>query len=416
MFKKYFLVAIFFYSSKSIGQTYTYDNLNRITIATYPNSTQETFSYDANGNRINSTVTSATCPGTQTTFYAGTNAAENTYQWQMDNGNGFVNISNDYVHSGVTTPVLILKAAPTSWYGRNYRCAITGPSGTTYSQPSTLKFSLVWVGGKSTAWEEPQNWNCTGAIPDANTDVIINGNTINYPVVSFPAACKSLRLAQGTVLNILGNKFLEIGMPWTVTDIDGNKYPIVTICNKNWTARNLEVTRYRNGDVIPQVQDSAAWSNLTTGAWCYYQNNTANGTVYGKLYNWYAVNDPRGLAPMGWHIPTEAEWNSLADTCLGGSATAGDKIKSTGILENGTGLWQGSYNNSTNSSGFSGLPAGSRNPTQGFSNLGFAGIWWSASQTSAANSSFREADFMMPELSPGNFSKKLGISVRCVKD
>ena len=80
--------------------------------------------------------------------------------------------------------------------------------------------------------------------------------------------------------------------------------------------KNLDVSKYRNGDDIPQVTDATTWANLTTGAWCYYENNTANGTVYGKLYNWFAVNDPRGLAPSGWHIPSQAEWVTLQN-CLG---------------------------------------------------------------------------------------------------
>ena len=76
----------------------------------------------------------------------------------------------------------------------------------------------------------------------------------------------------------------------------------VTIGKQTWMKKNLDVSRYRNGDVIPEVADLSTWVNLTTGAWCYYENKSDNGTTYGKLYNWYAVNDPRGLAPAGWHI------------------------------------------------------------------------------------------------------------------
>jgi uncharacterized protein (TIGR02145 family) len=95
---------------------------------------------------------------------------------------------------------------------------------------------------------------------------------------------------------------------------------------------NLNVSHYRNGDVIPQVTDPTAWSSLTTGAWCYYNNDTANGTVYGKLYNWYAVNDPRGLSPQGWHVPTDAEWTNLT-SCLGGESLAGGKMKATTLWD-----------------------------------------------------------------------------------
>ena len=85
----------------------------------------------------------------------------------------------------------------------------------------------------------------------------------------------------------------------------------ITIGNQNWMVKNLDVSTYRNGDSIPQVQDSTDWANLKTGAWCYYDNDPANGAIYGKLYNWYAVNDPRGLAPEGWKVPTDAEWTIL---------------------------------------------------------------------------------------------------------
>ena len=99
----------------------------------------------------------------------------------------------------------------------------------------------------------------------------------------------------------------------------------VQIGNQTWTKENLDVATYRNGDPIPEVQAASTWSTLTTGAWCYYANNTANGTTYGKLYNWYAVNDPRGLAPNGYHIPTDAEWTTLS-TYLGGVPIAGGKM------------------------------------------------------------------------------------------
>jgi uncharacterized protein (TIGR02145 family) len=105
----------------------------------------------------------------------------------------------------------------------------------------------------------------------------------------------------------------------------------VTIDTQTWTTKNLDVSNFRNGDTIPHVQDKNAWAKLTSGAWCYYENNNANydsiGSIYGKLYNWYAVNDPRGLAPNGYHIPTHAEWNILRDN-LGGEEIAGAKMKS----------------------------------------------------------------------------------------
>jgi len=103
----------------------------------------------------------------------------------------------------------------------------------------------------------------------------------------------------------------------------------VKIGNQVWMSTNLNVDIYRNGDIIPQVTDPTAWAELTTGAWCYYNNDSLKGAIYGKLYNWYAVNDPRGLAPKGWHIPTDEEWITLVNS-LGGDTVAGGKMKSTG--------------------------------------------------------------------------------------
>src|ERR1022692_1573344 len=104
------------------------------------------------------------------------------------------------------------------------------------------------------------------------------------------------------------------------------QFKSVSIGKQTWMAENLNVTSYRNGDKIPQVQDANEWSKLTTGAWCYYQNKTEYGFIYGIMYNWYAVNDSRGLAPKGWHIPSDAEWLEMINI-LGGTNEAGIKMK-----------------------------------------------------------------------------------------
>ena len=159
----------------------------------------------------------------------------------------------------------------------------------------------------------------------------------------------------------------------------------VTICTQVWATKNLDVTTYSDGTVIPQVTDPSAWANLTTGAWCYSNNDPANGAVYGKLYNWYAVAgiydaaslaDPtlrKKLAPNGWHVPTDAEWTTLT-TCLGGASVAGGKMKETG-----TAHWQSPNTAATNSSGFTGLPGGICSNDGTFNLSGSNGIWWSLS-------------------------------------
>ena len=183
--------------------------------------------------------------------------------------------------------------------------------------------------------------------------------------------------------------------------------PSIQIGNQTWTSINLDVTTYRNGDAIPQVQDADTWFNLSTGAWCYYENNTPNGNTYGKLYNWYAIKDPRGLAPNGYHIPTDAEWTILT-TYLGGESVAGTKMKST------TG-WQNN-GNGTNTSGFSGLPGGYRYNNGLFSLIGSFGNWWSSSESSTNFAWCRYLQSSNGSLYRNNSFKQNGISVRCLKD
>jgi uncharacterized protein (TIGR02145 family) len=114
-----------------------------------------------------------------------------------------------------------------------------------------------------------------------------------------------------------------------VTDYDGNVYNTVTIGTQTWMTEDLRVTHYRNGDLIPNVAETAAWNNLTTGAYCNYDNDKRNSATYGRLYNWYAVISGANLAPSGWHVPTDAEWTTLT-TYLGGEGVAGGKLKESG--------------------------------------------------------------------------------------
>lgn len=184
--------------------------------------------------------------------------------------------------------------------------------------------------------------------------------------------------------------------------------PEIQIGTQIWMTRNLNVSRYRNGDPIPQVTDPTQWASLTTGAWCYYQNSLANGRVYGKLYNWFAVNDPRGLAPVGYHIPSNNELNTLI-TFLGGVTVAGGKMKAT------TG-WSSPNIGATNSSSFSALPGGICNYDGPYDFIGDEGDWWS----STADTSVLAWSLVLfsenASAERSNDSKKNGFSVRCVKD
>ena len=196
----------------------------------------------------------------------------------------------------------------------------------------------------------------------------------------------------------------------TVSDIDGNIYKIVTIGNQKWTKSNLNVSRYRNGDPIPQVQDPTQWGNLTTGAWCYNNNSTTNGIVYGKLYNWYAVSDLRGLAPQGYHIPTDAEWIILTDY-LGGGNVAGGKMK-----EIGTTHWASPNSAATNSSAFTGLPGGCRYTDGTFNNDGRWAFWWSSSEIITTYAYYYALYYTFGITLRNTYSETGGYSVRCLRD
>ena len=198
----------------------------------------------------------------------------------------------------------------------------------------------------------------------------------------------------------------------TVTDVDGNVYPTVIIGTQTWTKTNLNVSHYRNGDVIPQVTDPTAWANLTTGAWCYYNNDPANGAIYGKLYNWYAANDSRGLAPIGYHIPTDAEWTTLTDY-LGGLNVAGGKMK-----ENGINHWKTPNTGATNESNFTGRPGGYRNANGTINKIGEISGWWSLSVSSQSNNyCYWYVINYTSKIAIRNAADiKVGSSVRCLKD
>lgn len=185
----------------------------------------------------------------------------------------------------------------------------------------------------------------------------------------------------------------------------------VTIGTQVWMTKNLNVDKFRNGDPIPQAKTSEEWYRAAENkqpAWCYYENDTANGAKYGKLYNWYAVSDSRGLAPVGYHIPSDAEWEKLVDY-LGGEEIAGSKMKSKqGWAEDGNG---------TNSSGFSGLSGGYRYDNGPFVLVGKGGYWWSSTEYDTYNAWFRSLGYDVRGVTRWYYgNKEKGYSVRCLRD
>ena len=202
-----------------------------------------------------------------------------------------------------------------------------------------------------------------------------------------------------------------IGIGWPNASAGGGiAPPTVVIGSQTWTLKNLDVDTYADGTAIPQVTDPIEWAALTTGAWCYYNNDPANGAIYGKLYNWYAISDPRGLAPTGYHVPTETEWDTLT-TYLGGVAVAGGKIKETGIVH-----WNTPNTAATNESLFTALPGGLKLVDAGFFGIGNVGLWWTSSENTITNSWFRRAFYNTAAVDRANVSKVFGLSIRLIKN
>jgi uncharacterized protein (TIGR02145 family) len=187
------------------------------------------------------------------------------------------------------------------------------------------------------------------------------------------------------------------------TDADGNDYPVVQIGTQIWMAENLKTTKFRDGTIIPHEMEKSKWKNLSSSAYCNYNNDPNLAMSFGRLYNSYCVNDSRNIAPEGWHVPTKEEWSTLIEY-VGGKSVAGSKLKSTG-----TTIWSSTNTNATNEFGFSALPGGHR--WQG--DFGYAqvyGVWWSVSTTFAMYSGYDNVDTgYLPY-------KTNGCSVRCVKD
>jgi uncharacterized protein (TIGR02145 family) len=235
---------------------------------------------------------------------------------------------------------------------------------------------------------------------------IAQRNAITNPAIGlviFCSDCEELDMFNGTIWKTMA------GTAACVSPI----LNFVKICDQTWMLNNLSVAKYRNGDDIPQVTDPTTWGNLTTGAWCWYNNDSAtNAAIYGRLYNWYAVNDPRGLAPSGWHIPSDAEWTALG-TCLQGVQNAGGLMKETGTIH-----WANPNYAATNSSGFTGLPGGLRYTIGSvtYVDLKIYGYWWSSTAWGNTNAMGRLLSNTSSSLDSPIFYKTLGISVRCVKD
>lgn len=290
------------------------------------------------------------------------------------------------------------------------------PSNLTGTVASSTQINLSWTdnstnetGFKIERKTETGTYALVGSTAtDINTfsDIGLTTNTnYTYRVYSYNAGGNSVNYSN------------EVTLAATI-----NIVPIpITIGTQIWQNANLDVTTYKDGTPIPEVTDQTQWANLTTGAWCHYNNTTVNGTTYGKLYNGYALlgihdNDPstpnKTLAPQGWHIPSNSEWSTLI-TFLGGQNVAGGKMKS-----NSTSLWLSPNTSATNSSGFTGLPGGFISINGAFDGIGQVCYWWSNSLYPLGTNTYygRGIFYNNSQANSVVLGLTQGAYVRCIKD
>ena len=194
----------------------------------------------------------------------------------------------------------------------------------------------------------------------------------------------------------------------SITDADGNVYTSVTIGTQEWMVENLRTTKYNDGTAIPNVTGNTEWGNLNTGAWCNYNNDNQYDTIYGKLYNWYAVETGK-LCPTGWHVPTDAEWTVLTDYVAadGHRGTEGTALKATSG-------WNAS-GNGTNDYGWNGLPGGYRSSSEHFLTINGSAVWYSSTEDDN-NSFYRHIYSELDDIFKVARDKNYGFSVRCLRD
>ena len=230
------------------------------------------------------------------------------------------------------------------------------------------------------------------------TDNTVNDeNNFYYRIYAYVAEYTSSYSNETTVVNIC-------------IDIDGNVYQTVMIGNQEWMAENLKVTHYRNGDAIPTGLSSSSWANTTSGAYAVYNDNESYADTYGYLYNWYTVDDSRGIAPEGWHIASDEEWTELTDY-LG--SNAGSQLAGRADL-----WYDGNLENNAafGTSGFNGLPGGFRSSSGYYGYVSYSSYFWSSTVYSVANAWNRLLNFLYSGVYRSSYTKRNGFSLRCVRD
>jgi uncharacterized protein (TIGR02145 family) len=290
---------------------------------------------------------------------------------------------------------------------------------------SSVNVTLSYTGGNGKTYITTTH-NSTGVVGLTATlqaGTLVNGaGVLIYSITGTPTSVgnASFEISLGgktCAINVTINDVVQtVGITGpNITDVEGNSYKTVTIGTQQWMAENLKVSKYNDGTIIPNITDNTEWSNLMnlkSAAWVYRNNDATNNAKYGKLYNWYAVspttNGNKNVCPSGWHLPTDAEWSVLTDF-LGGESIAGGKMK-----EAGTANWSSPNEDATNTSLFTGLPAGLR---VGNGNYGVEYCqWWSSTETNNEYATYLGLYVSRGEVERSSNFKTFGISVRCLKD
>jgi uncharacterized protein (TIGR02145 family) len=314
--------------------------------------------------------------------------------------------------SSVETPVITTNAVTyVTKYTAECGGVITSDGGGTITARG-----ICWSTNQTPTVADNKTSDGAGTGSFASSLVDLNSNTV-YFVRAYAANSKFI--GYGNI-----RSFKTTDSTGTMTDIDGNIYQTVKIGDQWWMAENLKVTHYRNGQHIPVVTDSIAWGLLSSGAYCEYDNDTGNAVVYGRLYNGYAVEDIRGIAPVGWHVPADSEWKQL-EMYLGMSQAESDGINWRGtdeggkLKESGTDHWISPNAGASNESGFTALPGGSRVGTSSlyYSISEYALFWSSTSyEWSMSYAYSRHLGSAYSNIMRTWNSKIDGLSVRCVRD
>jgi uncharacterized protein (TIGR02145 family) len=378
-------------------------------------------------------------------FNVTASGSNNLYKWEMSEGFTWHEIPNSSPYSNINTATLNISSTTISMNGYQYRCVVSSscsqvsvtsspatltvnsgctapyngiisPSSPVVTAPNSITFSVMSEGSTPFIyqwyWWDGTNWIAlTNTSPYSGTTTkTLNINPTSTSMDGYFYTC--------LVSNSCGDQYnikhvqLKVNDNNSIVDIDGNIYTTVSIGKQVWLGQNLKTTKYNDGTSIPLVTGNSAWSTLTTPAYCWYNNDISYKNPYGALYNWYAVNTGK-LCPEGWHVPTEVECTILTNY-LGGDFIAGGKLKETGTTH-----WQSPNTGATDSTGFSGLPGGLRQGSDGtFLSLKSWGIWWGSTLNFYDNNSALGYSIYDDNafVSFGGWWKDYGFSVRCICD